>query len=78
MQYIPCNSALFAQETLFLTKKTLRELQQILMSRQNSLWLMLGLQIFVGVKTFWRMPFVPLHNLCHPALQCAPCQNQYH
>ena len=28
---------------------------------------MLGLKIFVRVQTFWRRPFVPLHNFCHPA-----------
>ena len=27
---------------------------------------MLGLKIFVRVQTFWRRPFVPSHNFCHP------------
>ena len=27
---------------------------------------MLLVEIFVQVQTFWRMPFVPSHNFCHP------------
>ena len=39
MQYIPCNSALLAQETLFLTQKGTffaQDLQKVRKSRQNS------------------------------------------
>ena len=28
---------------------------------------MLGLKTFVHAQTFWRRPFVPSHNFCHPA-----------
>ena len=72
MQYLPCNSALLVQETLFLrrkkntficpkiSKKKVRKSQQISISRQN----MLGLKIFVRDQTFRQRPFVPLHNFC--------------
>ena len=44
MQYIPCNSALLAQETLFLTQKGTflpKNLQKVSKSRQNSVCLCL-------------------------------------
>ena len=56
MQYIPCNSALLAQEALFLPKN--------LKSRQNRL------KIFVQVQTFRRVPPVLPRNFCHPAWEC--------
>ena len=77
MQYLPCNSALLVQETLFLrrkkntficpkiSKKKVRKSQQISISRQN----MLGLKIFVRDQTFRQRPFVPLHNFCHSGRQ---------
>ena len=27
---------------------------------------MLEFEIFLRVQTFWRRPFVPSHNFCHP------------
>ena len=73
MQYIPCNTALLAQETLFLTQKDtflpkdhqkLRKLRQILIRDK-----MFGLKIFVRIQTFRRGLPVPPQNFCHPALR---------
>ena len=55
MQYIPCNSALLAQETLFLTQKGTflpKDLQKVRKSRQIFIrdkiaYVRLGLKIFV-------------------------------
>ena len=62
MQYIPCNSALLAQETLFLTQKGTflpKDLQKVGKSRQiliRDKKRMFGLKIFVQVQTFRRVP----------------------
>ena len=70
MQYIPCNSAPLAQETLFLTPKALfltKDFQkvlksrQILILRQNSVCQ--GLEFSSVSKLCGE---VPSHNLCHP------------
>ena len=73
MQYIPCNSALLAQETLFLTQKGTflpKDLQKVRKSRQiliRDKIAMSGLKIFIRVQTFRRGPPVALRNFCHPA-----------
>ena len=53
MQYLPCNSALLAQEALFLPKKAL----------------LFGPKIFVRVQTFRRVPPVLPRNFCHPGIE---------
>ena len=74
MQYIPCNSTLLAQETLFLTQKgtflpkdlqKVRKLRQILIRDK-----MFGLKIFVRIQTFRRGLPVPPQNFCHPGTHC--------
>ena len=75
MQYIPCNSAHLAQETLFLTqnKKALflpKDLQKVRKSRRILICGKIAyvwLKIFVRVQTFRRGPPVHPHNFYHPA-----------
>ena len=72
MQYIPCNSALLAQETLLLTQKGTflpKDLQKVRESRQifiREKQRMFGLKIFVRVQTVRRVPPVLPCNFCHP------------
>ena len=66
MQYIPCNSALLAQETLFLSKdfQKARKSQQILILRQNNVcW---GLKFSSEIKLFGeglRTTSATMHNM---------------
>ena len=70
MQYIPCNSTLLAQETLFLTQKGTflpKDLQKVRKSQQilirNKIF---RLKIFIWVLTLRRGPLVPSQNFCNP------------
>ena len=75
MQYIPCNSALLAQETLFLTQKDTflpKDLQKVRKSRQILICdkknLYLGFKFSSGSKLFGGGLPVPPHNFCHPVV----------
>ena len=84
MQYIPCNSALLAQETLFLTKKALflpQDLQKVRKSRQI---LIRDKIAYVGAKNFRQSPNFSAGAPRAPAQLLPPChvqtciQKRYH
>ena len=74
MQYIPCNSALFAQETQFLTQKALfvQRFPKKVATNLNiaTKYHMLGLKIFVGVQTLQPMPFAQFLPPCNSIMLC--------
>ena len=77
MQYIPCNSALFAQETLFLTQKALflsEDFKKCVNCNKSYYRHKIAyVKIFVRIQTFGRRPFMPSHNFCHPAHMIGAC-----
>ena len=89
MQYIPCNSALLTQGTLFLTPKkhfhrpeTSRNCVNRDISQYHDKIRLFGLKIFVWVRTFMWRPFAHSCNFSHPALNRTlrtriPCQTLF-
>ena len=73
MQYIPCNSALLAQETLFLTKKAFflpKDLQKVRISRQILIRHKIA---YVRAKIFCPSPNFSAGATCAPVQLLPTC-----
>ena len=65
MHFLPNKHCSWPKKALFLPTV----IQKRHKLRQNKS--ILGLKVFVPVKTFWRRPFAPSHNFWYPDVYCA-------